>query len=79
MPSSIGALAAGVLVYVKATYAPAECPAWEVLMPSSAGSLVAFSFLLIRYTVEHVVYNEVKIIYRNIHDLKVGKWPVGRR
>jgi two-component system phosphate regulon sensor histidine kinase PhoR len=29
-------------------------------------------FILIRYTVDQFIYSKVKIIYKNIHDLKVG-------
>ncbi len=34
--------------------------------------VVVASYLLIRYAVERFIYNKVKIIYKNIHKLKVG-------
>lgn len=36
------------------------------------GFLCLFSFLLLRYLVNRFIYNKVKLIYKNIHELRVG-------
>jgi two-component system phosphate regulon sensor histidine kinase PhoR len=35
-------------------------------------ALAFLAYLIIRYSVENFIYNKVKIIYKNIHDLKIG-------
>ncbi len=42
----------------------------EVFLFSIWSSIIAY--FLIRYAVHQFIYNKVKIIYKNIHDLKVG-------
>lgn len=44
---------------------------WEVVVALSLW-MALISYLLIRFTVHQFLYNKVKIIYKNIHDLKVG-------
>ena len=65
----IGLVALGLLIYIKMYHVTAM----------SSGSLLLYTFLIvlvafvvINFSVERFIYNKVKIIYKNIHDLKVG-------
>ena len=63
---SIILLSGLVLNFIKADFVN-----WEQLLLLTLWAMVVV-FLLIRYTVDQFIYSKVKIIYKNIHDLKVG-------
>lgn len=44
---------------------------WNEILLLTLWAMVVV-FVLIRYTVDQFIYSKVKIIYKNIHDLKVG-------
>lgn len=51
-------------------YNPVEVPIYLPFLIS--GVLFVLAFLLIRFGVEQFIYTKVKIIYKNIHELKLG-------
>lgn len=44
---------------------------WLLTFPLSI-LLAVIAYFLIRFSIENFIYNKVKIIYKNIHDLKIG-------
>ena len=65
----LGGLTAVLLLYVNSLEAAALSP---LLIFGGTAIVILVSFFLIRYSVEYFIYNKVKIIFKNIHDLKVG-------
>lgn len=65
----LGGIIANLLLYINSRY-PAGLPVYLIL--SGVLGIMLISYLLVRYSVEYFIYNKVKIIFKNIHDLKVG-------
>ena len=65
----LGGVSSILLWYINLTY-EAGIPVYLIL--GSALGIILVSYLLVRFSVEYFIYNKVKIIFKNIHDLKVG-------
>jgi two-component system phosphate regulon sensor histidine kinase PhoR len=66
----LGLIAAGVMSLFRAAYMVDSVP---VYLPLLIGALLfALAYFLIRFGVEQFIYRKVKIIYKNIHELKIG-------
>ncbi len=66
----LGLIAAGVMSLFRAAYMVDSVP---VYLPLLIGALIfALAYFLIRFGVEQFIYRKVKIIYKNIHELKIG-------
>ena len=65
----LGGTTGVLLLYINSQY-DAGLPAYLILL--GVAGIMVISFLLVRYSVEYFIYNKVKIIFKNIHDLKVG-------
>lgn len=65
----LGGITTILLLYINSHYAT-ELPAYLIL--TGVFGIMLISYLLVRYSVEYFIYNKVKIIFKNIHDLKVG-------
>ncbi len=65
----LGSITAVLLLIIHVRFA-AELPVYLII--SGVVGIMLASFLLVNYTVGYFIYNKVKIIFKNIHDLKVG-------
>jgi two-component system phosphate regulon sensor histidine kinase PhoR len=67
---SLGGITFGITSLLRLIYNIAEVPYYITGVLSMAITLI--SFLLIRMGVENFIYAKIKLIYKNIHELKVG-------
>ncbi len=67
---SIGAITFGITSLLRLIYNLSAVPYYTLGLVSLA--LTLLSFLLIRMGVENFIYAKIKLIYKNIHELKVG-------
>lgn len=65
----LGGITTILLLYVQSTLDTTLPP---LLLLVGVLAIMVVSFVLVRYSVEYFIYNKVKIIFKNIHDLKVG-------
>lgn len=66
----LGFVAFAALSTFKAIYVAAQVPSY---LPAALSFLISLiAYFLIRLGVEQFVYSKVKIIYKNIHELKIG-------
>lgn len=66
----LGSIALVAMSLFRAAYMVEHVPAYLPLLISSLLFLMAY--FLIRFGVEQFIYRKVKIIYKNIHELKIG-------
>ncbi len=65
----LGLLVLGSVILIN-TFTKADLDWTAITMLTLWATII--SFLLVRFSVEQFIYNKVKIIYKNIHELKVG-------
>lgn len=61
---------AGIMLLLLDHFFELELSVLVILIPVLILGIIAF--IVIRFAIEYFIYNKVKIIYRNIHELKVG-------